>query len=228
MSKLATVPIIDFSKENESFRSKLFDFMIENSIDFERDIVFDEGNSKNGATFNAMVRIFNIKKNSLTPQKKLPQHIRASIYQNLVSRPIDEELKEKIKQRKSQSPKPKPKPKPRPKESLLKVPEQPKQVRAIRNSIYSHLVKFSPPKTEKDFEEINKTYKTCKSNKIRLIKWNFKYNIIKPTLELVEKEMNESLAGVLNMSTRNQKMVRSKISIMLFQISLMLSRNLIL
>ena len=160
MSKLSIIPIIDFSKEDESFRSKLFDFMIENSIDFDRDIIFDQSNSKNGATFNAMVRIFNIKKNSLIPQKKLPQHIRASIYQNLVSRPIDEELRERIKLRNSQSPKPKPKAKPKPKENTLKVPEPPKQVRAIRNSIYSHLVKFSPPKVEKDFEEINKAYKT--------------------------------------------------------------------
>ena len=68
---LTTIPIINLSKEDEDFRYKVIDFLLENSVDFDRDIIFDEENpssstnQKNGTTFNAMIRIFNIRKNSL-------------------------------------------------------------------------------------------------------------------------------------------------------------------
>ena len=166
---LTTIPIINLSKEDEDFRYKVIDFLLENSVDFDRDIIFDEENpssstnQKNGTTFNAMIRIFNIRKNSLTPQKKLPHQIRPSIYKNLISRPIDEELKERVKIKKNQSPKPKNKKK---STTLLKLPEKAKNFRAIRYSVYSHLVKFSPSKSdEKNFEELNKIFKTPEKKK---------------------------------------------------------------
>ena len=158
--KLTEIPIINFNREDPEFRSKLLNFLLENSIEFDRNFIEDSENlkpEKNGS-FNAMIRIFNIKKNSLTP-KKYPQQIRNSIYQNLFAHKVDEKKREKIKKAKESKSKVKPKKKII---NELKVEQpKPKKFREIRPSVYSHLIKRASVRSDsKNFEELNKIFKT--------------------------------------------------------------------
>ena len=184
-TKLTPIPIITFSKETQQFRSKLVEFLIENSIDLERNLLIDENNDKN-TTFNTMIRIFNIKKNS-TP-KKYPKQIRSSIYQNLICHPISQI----VKREKSKLKTPKPKKKPI-KQNLLTVEQpKPKKYREIRGSVYSHLIKRQSPKKviSKDYEEMNKMFQS--PNKKRYFVYHSQKNSPNETIRSLSQSQERS------------------------------------